>query len=128
MTLIKRSLLLILLSCVLGAVVGLIVVVADADGQTPKKAPCTLAVADSPAQARIQATCVAAARSLDRGEGYTVRVESDACRHYRGVTYRCRASGHSGISPCGLVIRVRGTSRNPARLWTRVTFRSCAPS
>lgn len=108
--------------------VGWALILDDANAQD--RAPCTLAKATSPFQARIQATCVRAAttfrrRANGRGESYRVRVDADACERVEGSTYRCRAKGFIGDLGCRAVVRTTGVSSQPARLHARLTYFRC---
>jgi hypothetical protein len=118
---------------ILAAVVLLGLAVTVATSLAAETAPCTLAQASSPDQARIQATCVAAKRNLRalsrvRHEGgWRVRVPADACTlvSSAGPLYSCRFSGFVGDIGCQGRVRVTGNDSNPANLVARVVSRRC---
>jgi len=93
-------------------------------------APCDSSRAASSAQARVQATCVRASETLkrradDRGEGYRVRVEANACSLVEGDVYRCRFRGFIGDLGCRGVVRTTGHSHYPRQHDARLTFFRC---
>jgi hypothetical protein len=97
--------------------------------------PCNLAPASSVANARIKATCVAARPSAQqtanayRASTHTT-VPADACHRVGSYAFifdcgfRVTVSGQPTVA-CSGTVRVRGASRDPSRLATRLRGYGC---
>jgi len=93
-----------------------------------KVAPCDLSVAPNAPQARIQATCVRGAQEARKDfNSWRVHVPVESCSMVGGNTflYDCTFTVTSGSTSCHGVVRVRGRSRNPARLSRHLRGFSC---
>jgi hypothetical protein len=110
-------------------VAGLAVAAVAANAE--QTAPCDLSPASTVAQARVQATCVAASAVFKANagtKGWHVRVPSDSCSHIEYIRlplYNCVFRGAIGSRSCRGAAYVSGKSRDPAKLRTNVVSFRC---